>query len=221
MGDDQRDVYEYPGEAVDVTWDRRLCIHVQECTRAKEGVFARGRDPWGQPDLAPADAVAEIAERCPTGALVAHRKDGGPAEAPPAENTVVVSSRGPVYLHGDLRIAGAPDDMPGVRTRAALCRCGDSRNKPFCDNTHEAEGFSEHGAIGDAGPGPEGTGGPLEVDPRPNGPVLLRGDMTIISGSGRATWRGSKAAICRCGQSANKPFCDGTHASIGFTTEDA
>jgi uncharacterized Fe-S cluster protein YjdI len=110
-------VFTYPGEAVDVTWDRRLCIHVGECTRAHGELFASGRTPWGEPDRAGADEVAEVVERCPTGALVHVRHDGGAAEVPPAENVIVVANSGPLYARGDLRIAGAPEDMPGVRTR--------------------------------------------------------------------------------------------------------
>ena len=48
---------------------------------------------------------------------------------------------GPLYVRGDLDIDGAESDMKGVRFRAALCRCGQSKNKPFCDNSHEEAGF--------------------------------------------------------------------------------
>ena len=142
MSEDARHVYGYPGRDVDVTRDRRLCIHVQECTRATGEVFVRERDPWGEPDRLGAGEVAAVVERRPTGALAYVRKDGGPPESPPADNVIVVSSRGPLYAHGDLRIAGAPGDTPGARFRAALCRCGDSRNKPFCDGTHKRIGFT-------------------------------------------------------------------------------
>jgi CDGSH-type Zn-finger protein/uncharacterized Fe-S cluster protein YjdI len=209
-------VFTYPGEAVDVTWDRRLCIHVGECTRAHGELFASGRTPWGEPDRAGADEVAEVVERCPTGALVHVRHDGGAAEVPPAENVIVVANSGPLYARGDLRIAGAPEDMPGVRTRAALCRCGKSNEKPFCDNSHEGARFADRGAIGEpAGDGPSG-GGELTITPAPNGPLLVRGEVTLVTGSGRRATRTDKAALCRCGQSANKPFCDGSHTAAGF-----
>ena len=217
MSEERRSVFGYAGTDVDVTWDRRLCIHVGECTRAQGEVFVSGRDPWGDPDRVGADEVADIVARCPTGALAYTRRDGGPAEAPPAENVVVVASCGPLYAHGDLRIAGAAEDMPGVRTRAALCRCGQSRTKPFCDNSHEGAGFGDRGAIGASDAAGAPAAGPLAITPAPNGPLLLDGEVTLVSGSGRRASRLSKTALCRCGQSAGKPFCDGSHTTAGFT----
>jgi CDGSH-type Zn-finger protein/uncharacterized Fe-S cluster protein YjdI len=218
MGE-KRAVYTYPGEALDVTWDARLCIHVGECTRAHGELFVRGRRPWGEPDRADAEVVAEVVRRCPTGSLAYRRRDGGPAETADADNRITVSNRGPLYARGDLRIEGAPDDMPGVATRAALCRCGRSANKPFCDNAHEESGFDDRGAVGTRGEPLAQGGGPLEVTPLPNGPLVVRGNLTLIAGDGRVAWQGTKAALCRCGGSATKPFCDGAHKRIGFTTD--
>ncbi len=219
MGNARQSVFTYPGRAVGVTWDRRLCIHVAECTRARGEIFVSGRTPWGDPDRAEADVVAEVVERCPSGALAHARTDGGAAESPPAENVIVVANGGPLYAHGDLRIAEAPEDMPGVRTRAALCRCGLSSNKPFCDNSHEGAGFDDHGAIGAADAAAEGLGGELAITPSPNGPLLLQGGVTLVTGAGRRATSTSKTALCRCGQSSNKPFCDGSHKTAGFTSE--
>ena len=106
--------------------------------------------------------------------------------------------------------------MKGVRFRAALCRCGESKNKPFCDNSHREQGFRDQGAVGDVGPGHDGAVGPLKIEAAKNGPLLLRGNVAIVAGSGRVAWKGARTALCRCGQSKNKPFCDGTHAQVGF-----
>jgi CDGSH-type Zn-finger protein/uncharacterized Fe-S cluster protein YjdI len=214
-----KSVHTFSGAEVDVTWDSRLCIHVGECGRAEGDLFVGGRKPWCQPDLVSADEVAQVVERCPTGALAHTRKDGGPAEAAPARNTVTVANNGPLYVTGDLRVAGAADDMPGTRTRVALCRCGQSANKPFCDGRHEKVGFVDRGAIGSVGKGVEADGGVLEIKRAKNGPLLLSGNVEIRAGSGRVAWRGTKAALCRCGQSGNKPFCDGSHVGAGFEAE--
>ncbi|MEM6931870.1 MAG: CDGSH iron-sulfur domain-containing protein [Myxococcota bacterium] len=210
------DVKTYSGASVDMTWDRRLCIHVGECGRAANALFVGGRKPWGDPDQGTADEVAETVRRCPTGALAYVRNDGGPAEVPAADNTVVVSNHGPLYVTGDLEIEGAKDDMPGVAFRAALCRCGLSKNKPFCDNSHESGNFQDRGAVGERGPRRSATGGPLVVGAAPNGPLLLKGNFRIVASSGRVAWEGEKAALCRCGHSKNKPFCDGAHRDAGF-----
>lgn len=209
-------LYVFRGTDLDVTWDERLCIHVSECTRAEQRCFGGGEKPWGRPDDARPAEVTEVIRRCPSGALTYERNDDGPEESAPDENTVVVASRGPLYLTGDLSIEGAQDDMPGVRFRAALCRCGASKNKPFCDNSHVETGFDDQGAIGTHGTGGDDDGGTLMVKKAPNGPLLLEGSFTLVAGSGRTAWRGEKAALCRCGASKNKPFCDGSHKPAGF-----
>ena len=215
----EKKIFDYPGATADVHWDGRLCIHIGECGRAKNELFVGGRQPWCQPDLVDPDDVADVVSRCPSGALTYERKDGRPGESAEPENVVSVMYNGPLYVRGDLEVAGAASDMSGVRYRAALCRCGQSKNKPFCDNSHEAAGFSDYGAVGDSGDGFEVTGGPLKVGKAPNGPLLLNGNFTIVAASGRKAWQGTRAALCRCGQSKNKPFCDGTHKEVGFEAE--
>jgi CDGSH-type Zn-finger protein len=106
-----------------------------------------------------------------------------------------------------------------LKYRAALCRCGKSKNKPFCDNSHEEAGFKDYGAIGDTGDGFDSQGGELAITPKKDGPLLINGKLTLISGSGRTAWRGEQTALCRCGESANKPFCDGAHKKAGFKSD--
>jgi CDGSH-type Zn-finger protein/uncharacterized Fe-S cluster protein YjdI len=209
-------LHRYPGKDVDVTWDQRLCIHIGECGRAKGDLFVAGREPWCSPDDASVAEVADVCERCPSGALVYEVKDGSVAEKPASLNTVNVTYHGPLFVRGDLAIEGAPADMAGTRFRAALCRCGQSNNKPFCDNSHEAAGFKDYGAVGEAGPGSARDGGPLVIRAVKNGPLHLKGSFSIVAGSGLTRWRGTEAYLCRCGASKNKPFCDGSHTAAGF-----
>jgi CDGSH-type Zn-finger protein/uncharacterized Fe-S cluster protein YjdI len=215
--DDQKTRYE--GKDADVVWDERLCIHVGECGRAANDLFVAGRDPWCQPDLVPIEEVIDVVSRCPSGALSFERKDGGEAEAVAERNTVHVSNNGPLYVQGDLDIDGAGEDQPALAHRAALCRCGASANKPFCDGAHEKAGFVDYGAVGEKGDGIESEGGKLTIKRIQNGPIFVRGNFSIVASSGRVAWRGDKAALCRCGASKNKPFCDGQHAEIGFEAD--
>jgi CDGSH-type Zn-finger protein/uncharacterized Fe-S cluster protein YjdI len=211
---------QYPGQEGEVTWNGELCIHVGECGHASGDLFVGGRKPWCQPDLADGqDDIMEVLRRCPSGALT-YEKEGEPIkETPAAQNQLTVANNGPLYASGQLEIDGAKDDMPSVQYRAALCRCGESKNKPFCDNSHEAAGFRDHGAIGDTGTSLESEGGPLQIKRAPNGPLLVNGNLRILSASGRVAWTGTKAALCRCGKSKNKPFCDGSHKAAGFEAE--
>jgi CDGSH-type Zn-finger protein len=59
--------------------------------------------------------------------------------------------------------------------------------------------------------------GSVTVTPLRNGPLMLRGPLEIVLGEAAA--RETEAFLCRCGASAKKPFCDGTHKKIGFTAE--
>ncbi|MBO6940372.1 MAG: CDGSH iron-sulfur domain-containing protein [Deltaproteobacteria bacterium] len=217
MSDDEK-VFTYGGSEAEVDWDGRLCIHVGECGRASNELFVGGRQPWCQPDEVPPDEALDVVKRCPTGAITLRLKDGSAPETADDENSVTVSNNGPLYVRGDLAIDGAADDMPGVKFRAALCRCGLSKRKPFCDNSHEGE-FKDHGAVGETGDGLDATGGTLTVGRAKNGPLLLAGNLVIRNGAGRVAWKGTKCALCRCGQSKNKPFCDGSHKAAGFTAD--
>ncbi len=155
----------YPGEKIDVEWDARLCIYIDECGTSEGELFVADRKPWCDPDKALAEHVAEIVERCPTGALTYQAKNGQINENAPEENNVLVSNNGPYFVTGDLDIEGIPEDMRGVAYRATLCRCGQSRNKPFCDNSHEESDFKDYGAIGQRGETTTQTGGKLSISP--------------------------------------------------------
>ncbi len=212
----EQNIYKYPGAEIDVLWDERLCIHIGECGRAKNDLFVGGRQPWCQPDLVTVEEVIDVVERCPTGALTYEAKDGSITETADPKNTVVVNYNGPLVIRGDLEIEGVPEDMPSVKFRASLCRCGQSQNKPFCDNSHENANFKDYGAVGEKGTELESQGGKLGIKPLQDGPLLLSGNVAVIASSGRLAWQGTNTALCRCGASQNKPFCDGAHVAAGF-----
>ncbi|WP_411700518.1 CDGSH iron-sulfur domain-containing protein [Conyzicola sp.] len=61
----------------------------------------------------------------------------------------------------------------------------------------------------------------VTITPYENGPLIVRGDFDIRDADGRPVPAGRKTvALCRCGVSAIKPFCDGTHKLVGFKTGD-
>ena len=65
-----------------------------------------------------------------------------------------------------------------------------------------------------------GCGAPLIVV-CPDGPLLVRGDVALVSPSGDPIPRRRRTmGLCRCGSSAIKPFCDGSHKIVGFRSED-
>ena len=135
---------EYVGDGIAVQWDAKRCIHSRECVSGMPGVFDPQARPWINVNNAAgrADELAEVIQRCPTGALHYRRLDGAPGETAGASVRVVAQRDGPLYVRGDLEIKDANGAIIHKDVRVALCRCGVSSNKPFCDNSHVEAGFT-------------------------------------------------------------------------------
>ncbi len=202
------------GETVQIIYHGKLCIHSRFCVTGAPKVFlANVQGPWIHPDDMDAEELMAVSRECPSGAIQYRRKDGGREEQPPPVNLISTREAGPYAFRGDLTIDGRPFGY-----RATLCRCGASKNKPFCDGSHHDVHFSASGepATGEHTAMLAVRAGPLEVTPQLDGPLMVRGNMEIISGTGRMVARLQSAKLCRCGHSSTKPYCDNTHAKIGF-----
>jgi len=206
----------YDGKDIEITFDMSRCIHARNCYLKLPQVFDPSRKPWVEPDAAPAEEIAAMIRTCPSGALTFRRKDGGRDEVPPMLNRAVVLENGPVAMAGDLDIGGEK------MTRATLCRCGASRNKPFCDYGHVDAGFAATGEppAHDGEAGTTEIGGEIKVTAFENGPLLVKGPVEITTGTGARVNVVKTAYLCRCGQSKNKPYCDGSHKADGFTAPE-
>ena len=201
------------GKSATIEFNGQLCIHARRCVLSQPGVFkANVEGPWIDPDAASPEALVYAALNCPSGAIHVTRHDGGANEANPKVNTISVRENGPLASNAEIVLSGAP-----IGSRATLCRCGESKNKPYCDNSHAAAAFTATGE-----PASKESAqlakrdGRLEITPYPNGPFGVAGPVEIISGTGHTLNRVERTALCRCGHSANKPYCDGTHSRIGF-----
>jgi CDGSH-type Zn-finger protein/uncharacterized Fe-S cluster protein YjdI len=208
-------VHEYHGESITVRFDGSKCVHSRNCVLSLPNVFqANAKGPWIKPENGALDEIVAVAHSCPSGAITYERSDDGPAEKAPDVNVIRVLENGPLAVHADIHIEGHDSAL-----RATLCRCGLSKNKPFCDGAHRQAGFTATGepATEDSAV-LEVRGGRLEITPFPNGPLGVAGNVEICTGTGRTVNRTTKTALCRCGHSNNKPFCDGSHRTAGFTT---
>jgi CDGSH-type Zn-finger protein len=154
---------------------------------------------------------------CPSGAIrVSHNDGSATSDTSPVVNTVRVRENGPLAIEAELLVGGIPQTTP----RATLCRCGQSANKPFCDGAHATANFTATGEpAAKEFAGLEVRNGPLNVQPLANGPLMVSGNLEIVSGTGRTTDKVTKTFLCRCGHSANKPYCDGSHKAAGFVAE--
>jgi CDGSH-type Zn-finger protein/uncharacterized Fe-S cluster protein YjdI len=213
-----QDIEEVAAPHVTIRFEAGKCIHSRGCVLGRPDVFVPNVvGAWIHPEAATADQVAELAHNCPSGAITYLRHDGGPAEAAPRVNLVRVRENGPLAFHGQLAIAGQ-----GPAFRATLCRCGHSSKKPFCDGSHAGAGFTASGEPPTVASEPLAVrSGEVAITLAENGPLLVGGSLEVVSGTGRTVDRCGKVALCRCGGSANKPFCDGTHKRNGFRAEGA
>ena len=201
------------GQKLALSFETKRCIHARFCVTGAPNVFlANVQGPWIHPDAMEVERVVEVAHACPSGAITYHRLDGVHDEPAPPVNLAAIREAGPYAFRGQLEIDGEP-----VGYRATLCRCGASKNKPFCDSSHHEVGFAASGeppsGKTDMLPVRDGT---LAIEPETNGPLAVSGNLEITSGTGRVVARVMTARLCRCGGSSTKPFCDGTHARIGF-----
>jgi CDGSH-type Zn-finger protein len=129
----------YTGPGIAIHDNRSVCMHAAECTRGLDPVFKYGERPWIDPAGALPQQVVEVVRRCPSGAL-SYTVEGQAHKAEVWPASVSVLEDGPYAVLGV--------EMPGVtfaqgvpRERYALCRCGASKNKPFCDNSHAGIAF--------------------------------------------------------------------------------
>ena len=216
----KKKVYSYESDDVVVDYEVKRCIHAEKCVHGLPAVFDAKKRPWIQPEHGTADQVAEAVVACPTGALKFRRKDNGSSEPVPEQNIISVTPDGPLYVSGDVELVGA-DESTRQEYRLALCRCGASENKPFCDNAHQKINFEADGQVADNQAETQVTAieGKLSIKPFPNGALVLQGNFEIQSDDGTPAFRGNNAVLCRCGASKNKPFCDMSHKDINFSAE--
>ncbi len=201
------------GKDLTLLYDGKKCIHARFCVTGAPNVFlANVKGPWIAPDAISAERLVEIAHACPSGAIRYRRKDDRPDETKPPVNLITLREGGPYAVRADLRLDGESGKF-----RATLCRCGASKNKPYCDGSHHDAGFAASGEppTGEAAM-LEVRDGALAIDPQADGPLQVRGNLEITSGTGRVVARVVHAQLCRCGASNTKPFCDGSHARVGF-----
>ncbi|MDX2087901.1 MAG: ferritin-like domain-containing protein [Kofleriaceae bacterium] len=205
------------GTKLTLMYEGKKCIHSRFCVTGAPTVFlANVKGPWINPDAMDVERLVDISHQCPSGAIRYARKDGRPDEAAPPVNLLRITENGPYHVRAEIQLDGAAAGF-----RATLCRCGASKNKPFCDGSHHAIDFAATGEpLTESADMLPVRDGPLAIDPQLDGPLVVRGNLEIISGTGRVVARLVQTKLCRCGGSQNKPFCDGSHARIGFRSQD-
>ncbi len=135
---------DYVGKKIVVHDNRRICSHSGECLRNLESVFRLGERPWISPDAANVESVINTVKKCPSGAL-SYSVDGlEHRDQDDRKPVVIVAKDGPYRIEGSIELVGIQNWAVGAsKEHYTLCRCGASKNKPFCDGTHLSINFRD------------------------------------------------------------------------------
>lgn len=134
-------IKKYSNGELTVVWKPKLCIHAKNCVQMLPEVYNPEERPWIKAENGTTEALKAQISKCPSGALTYEMKDGSEEDSTIAETKVEVASNGPLLVHGNLEVI-TKDGISEKKTRTtAFCRCGASRNKPYCDGTHNTIEF--------------------------------------------------------------------------------
>jgi CDGSH-type Zn-finger protein len=137
---DKRESYE--GDDVTVHDNRGICAHAGYCTDGLPSVFRLKQEPWIDPNGASGQEIVDTVKKCPSGALsvairgTEERETGGAA-------SIFIAPNGPYVVKGSPELSDTSFGEGASKSRFTLCRCGGSKNKPFCDGTHWSNGFED------------------------------------------------------------------------------
>jgi len=134
-------IKEYTKDNLTVIWEASKCIHSSKCWKELPSVFDPKARPWVNMEGASTEAIAEQVSKCPSGALSYKIKD---EEVPKETNdplTVHLTKDGPLIIKQEVKIVNSDGIEEVKNSPVALCRCGSSANKPYCDGSHKSAGF--------------------------------------------------------------------------------
>jgi CDGSH-type Zn-finger protein len=134
-GEAWRHFKSWKGSGITIHFNQRVCIHAAVCLDSLPEVFDVFRSDWIDPNGADAKRIAEVIDRCPSGAL-SYDLEGDAQDDLENHPRIVVERNGPYNVDGGVEIWGESGASPYNPDRYSLCRCGKSKNKPFCDAAH-------------------------------------------------------------------------------------
>jgi len=138
--EDKRENYE--GEQITIHDNRGICAHAGRCTDGLPSVFRLKEEPWIHPNSASSDEIIETVGKCPSGAL-SYSVDGIEHRDHKGEPTIFVAPNGPYVVSGGPDLLDTSRGEGASKEHFTMCRCGGSKNKPFCDGTHWHINFTD------------------------------------------------------------------------------
>lgn len=132
----------YKNDDITVVWQPHICIHSAICFRGLPGVFDPRERPWVKIEGADSESIMAQIDKCPSGALSYYKnEDENKTEIVEQEIIVEVTQNGPLLAYGNISIKDSEGNITKKNKVTALCRCGASGNKPYCDGSHAKIGF--------------------------------------------------------------------------------
>jgi uncharacterized Fe-S cluster protein YjdI len=137
----------YSNGEINIIWEPDLCDHSAICFRSLPEVFIPSKRPWIDPKAATTSELIKTIKRCPTKALkyeIIEQLNETENESKTNEHTIItILKDGPYLIDGKFKIFDNDGNEIICEDSIALCRCGASQNKPFCDGAHNTSGFSD------------------------------------------------------------------------------
>lgn len=135
-------IKKYTNNEITVVWKPGICIHSGNCFNSLPGVFNPGKRPWITLANSNTEKIIDQVKKCPSGALSCYYNDEThPIKEKKNESYIEVNKNGPLVFHGNILIKDADGNEVMKNNVTSFCRCGTSRNKPFCDGMHSKIGF--------------------------------------------------------------------------------
>ena len=127
----------YKGKDVTVLWKPDKCIHSGNCVKGLPGVFKPDAKPWVNVEAASGPAIIDQVGKCPSGALsILSDESASDTQDTSNELIIEISGNGPYLIKDGCVIKDQDGNEIQKSGTVALCRCGMSSNKPFCDGSH-------------------------------------------------------------------------------------
>ncbi|SMY08418.1 CDGSH iron-sulfur domain-containing protein [Flavimaricola marinus] len=131
------------GKEVTISYTPVLCGHIADCQRLHRAVFDPTQKPWIQPENGTLEGITAVIAACPSGALRMSVGEGEPKHIDSDEVSIRVVRNGP-YIVKNVELEADFNGEGASQKEYILCRCGHSKNKPFCDGTHYDLKWRDH-----------------------------------------------------------------------------
>lgn len=142
--DEEYETLEFKGEKLTVVDNIGICCHAGECVKGAPKAFFTfdGSKRISKPDEDAKENIIQTIRKCPSGSL-AYKLNGKLYDEYFSQEEIFISKNGPLHIRGGIQLDDPATKELVSKEHYTLCRCGASKNKPFCDGTHKKINFTD------------------------------------------------------------------------------